>query len=166
MVLLGSGEGFDEVAAELGCELDPGLDVNLVQMPLAGSLLDTAMKAETDVSVLVNSDIMFTDSVVQAIDKARMQFEDWFLMGARYDLQELPSLYEPSHGDFSNTAFTNYARTKGVLHTAGGVDYFIWNNRPHKRLLHDFMPPFIRGKSKCKLESEFVRNCCAENPRH
>jgi hypothetical protein len=36
----------------------------------------------------------------------------------------------------------------GRLHTAGGVDYFIWNNNGD-RLINGPFPPFIRGKSKC-----------------
>ncbi len=48
IVLVGRGAGYDEVAAEFGCTVDPGLDLNLVGMPLAGSLLDRAMRADTE----------------------------------------------------------------------------------------------------------------------
>lgn len=74
--------------------------------------------------------------------------------------------------------FETYARTGGVLHTAGGIDYFAWNNRrlpsgayrplvaghipwvppppplfpprvaPRECRLHRAPRPFIRGKSK------------------
>jgi hypothetical protein len=56
-------------------------------------------------------------------------FADWFMTGARLDLKELPQQHDPSRTGFSDSAFTDYARTHGVLHTAGGVDYFAWNNQ-------------------------------------
>jgi hypothetical protein len=63
----------------------------------------------------------------------------------------LPASYEPVHADFNEASFVSYAKSKGILHTAGGVDYFVWNNNANKKkLFHGAMPPFIRGKSKCK----------------
>ena len=125
--------------------------MNLVDMPLAGSLIDVASRASEDVSVIVNSDIMLTQSLPDAIGKIREHFTDWFLSGARLDVTELPHMYEPTHPLFSDGAFTSYARTKGILHTAGGQDYFIWNNNGRK-LIEGIIPPFIRGKSKCTLK--------------
>ncbi len=101
------------------------------------------------VAVILNSDILLTQSFVDAVRKARLQFEDWFLMGARLDLlTDLPPSFEPSQPDFNDAAFQSYARGKGVLHTAGGVDYFAWNVNHGRRLIQGVMPPFIRGKSK------------------
>eukprot|EP00041_Stephanoeca_diplocostata_P009918 m.156830 g.156830 ORF g.156830 m.156830 type:complete len:742 (+) comp17950_c0_seq8:272-2497(+) len=151
VVLLGAGERYHEVADELGLEVDPRIDLNLVQMPLAGSVLHQAFNANTHVSVLMNSDILLTQSFVDAIAVANKEFSDWFLTGARLDLHELPSKHDPSKPEFSDAAFVSFARDRGRLHTAGGVDYFVWNNQlhaPRSKLIHGSMPPFIRGKSK------------------
>eukprot|EP00043_Microstomoeca_roanoka_P014979 m.149237 g.149237 ORF g.149237 m.149237 type:complete len:754 (-) comp16155_c1_seq1:177-2438(-) len=147
IVLVGQGEGYEEVAKEFGLEINPHLDMNFIMMPLAGSLIDTAMKQPTDVSVILNSDILLTQSFPDAVAKLRTYFDDWFLAGARYDIEELPPVYEPANEDFNEAAFIAYAKTKGVLHTAGGQDYFAWSNSG-KKLFHGTMPPFIRGKSK------------------
>ncbi|EGD73448.1 hypothetical protein PTSG_05152 [Salpingoeca rosetta] len=147
VVLVGQGEGYEEVAKDYDAIINPHLDMNFVMMPLAGSLIDTAMNADTDVSVILNSDILLTQSFPDAVAKLRTHFDDWFLAGARYDIDDLPSIYEPSRKDFNEAAFVAYTKTKGVLHTAGGQDYFAWNNNG-KKLFHGVMPPFIRGKSK------------------
>jgi hypothetical protein len=115
-------------------------------LPLAGSLIDIAQNWPTDVSVITNSDVLFTQSVPDAIAKIRTQFTDWFMTGARYgqelqpwvwlhcvhrsacgatacsyDIQDLPPIYEPGRPDFNEAAFSGFVRTKGTLHTAGGL---------------------------------------------
>eukprot|EP00049_Salpingoeca_infusionum_P015209 m.292234 g.292234 ORF g.292234 m.292234 type:complete len:734 (-) comp15837_c0_seq5:572-2773(-) len=147
IVLLGQGAGYEEVAKEYGLEINPHLDMNFIMMPLAGSVIDTAMQADTDISVVLNSDIILTQSFATSLAKLQSQFSDWFLAGARYDIQELPPQFEPADSDFDEAAFVKYVRTTGTLHTAGGQDYFAWNNNGGK-LFHGIMPPFIRGKSK------------------
>ena len=142
--------GYASVAHEFGLEVQPGIDMNFVGIPLSGSLVDAAMRATTEISVLINSDILLTQSMIDALARARVQFTDWFMVGARHDVPELPPMYEPtSREDYPEAAFINYVRTKGTLHTAGGVDFFAWNNRPGKRLLHGTIPPFIWARSKC-----------------
>lgn len=57
----------------------------------------------------------------------------------RLDLHELPSKHDPSKPEFSDAAFVSFARDRGRLHTAGGVDYFAWNNQlqsPRSKLIH------------------------------
>jgi hypothetical protein len=152
--------------------------MNFVQMPLAGSLIDVAMHSAValanEVSVLINSDVILTQSFVEAMLTVRDHMDSWFLTGARLDLQVLPKAYEPTHEGFSDAAFRTFALNSGVLHTAGGNDYFAWNNQrlttsPDRSasdpaasalplgpnyvpamqpLIQGRMPPFIRGKSK------------------
>lgn len=118
-------------------------------MPLAGSLLQFAQDYPTDVSVIINSDVVLTQSFVEAIaqvctrtyyvpvkgasNERHLQvnslFGDWFMTGARLDLKELPQQHDPSRSGFSDTEFTEYARNHGTLHSVGGVDYFAWNNQ-------------------------------------
>ena len=78
---------------------------------------------------------------------------------ARVDLHSLPDIYSPSHPKFDDAAFNSYAINSGTLHTAGGTDYFAWNNKRTGStavpLTGSPMPPFIRGKSK--FDNWFVR---------
>ncbi|EDQ92757.1 uncharacterized protein MONBRDRAFT_4746 [Monosiga brevicollis MX1] len=121
IVLVGYGAGYEDVAAEFGCVISRHLDMNFKMLPLAGSLVHLASEWDTDVSVIVNSDILLTQSLPDAIAKVRSQFTDWFITGARYDLDELPPMYEPARPDFNEAAFMGYVKTKGTLHTAGGL---------------------------------------------
>ena len=147
----GSGVGYGEICREFQCTVDPRIDLNLVGMPLAGSLLATAEAAPTDVSIIINSDILLSQSFVEALAKASAHFQDFFMTGARFDLEDLPPHLEPSHSTWNTAHFDSYVREYGVLHTAGGADYFAWNNRlgaDRTPLILGHMPPFIRGKSK------------------
>jgi beta-arabinofuranosyltransferase len=148
ITLVGHGAGYADVAKEFGCAIQPGLDFNFVDLPLEGSLVDVAFRATEDVSMIINSDIILTQSLPDTISKLMDNFEHWFLAGARIDLSDLPPVHEPSSPSFSDNAFSNYVRAKGILHTAGGQDYFVWNNSG-KKLVEGVIPPFIRAKSKC-----------------
>lgn len=44
---------------------------------------------DADVSVIVNSDVILTQSFVQGLRKVNLQFDAWFLTGARTDLSSL-----------------------------------------------------------------------------
>ena len=57
--------------------------VTSCRMPLAGSVVHTAMQSASDVSVILNSDILLTQSFPDAVGRVRRQFADWFLAGAR-----------------------------------------------------------------------------------
>ncbi len=48
-MLLGKGAGYDEVAAEFGLTIDPRIDLNFIEMPLAGSVLDVATRSTQEV---------------------------------------------------------------------------------------------------------------------
>ena len=44
ITLVGTGAGYEQVAEEFGCKIIPDLDMNFIGMPLAGSLIDIAMR--------------------------------------------------------------------------------------------------------------------------
>ena len=88
---------------------------------------------------------------MDAITHVNGLFTDWFITGARTDIKELTQEFDPSRPSFSDRDFSEYVHDHGTLHTAGGIDYFVWNNRrvgPRVKLIHGLVPPFIRGKSK------------------
>ena len=66
-------------------------------LPLAGSLVDTAMRWQSDVSVIINSDIILTQSLPDVIAKTRLQFPEFFITGARYDLCCLVLMLKVGH---------------------------------------------------------------------
>lgn len=156
IVLLGSGAGYEEIASKYGLHLNPGVDMNFLKIPLAHSLVHAALNHPTEVAVLINSDILLTQSMVGSLRRASMQFRDWFMVGARHDISEFPSFLGKFSSSLHEPTFINYVRERGVLHTAGGVDFFAWNNFPGKRLIDGTMPPFIWAKSKCM----WARYCC------
>lgn len=80
---MGKGEGYAQIAKEFNLEIIPSLDMNFVGMPLAGSVVDTASQSDADVSVIINSDIILTQSLADAIARVNKQFTYWFLAGAR-----------------------------------------------------------------------------------
>lgn len=54
-------------------------------------------------SVILNSDIILTQSFIHAVVKARTQFANWFLIGARMDLKtELPPIFDPFNEEFDD----------------------------------------------------------------
>lgn len=149
VVLLGSGIGYDQVAKDLGVIVKPTLDLNFAMLPLAGSLVYEASIWPTNISCILNSDIVLTQSFANTIAKMNThpKLKDaWFLSGARLDLTTVPDEFDFFSDSFDDAKFTEYVKQNGVLHTAGGLDYFVWNKGP--RITAGPMPPFIRGKSK------------------
>ena len=65
------GEGYDEIAAELGLRVDPHLDLNFALMPLAGSLIRMATTVASEIVCILNSDILLTQSFADGIAKTR-----------------------------------------------------------------------------------------------
>ena len=119
IILAGRGVGFDTIAAEYGITIDPHLDLNLITLPLAGSLIKMAAGSLTDIACVLNSDILLTQTFVSAIAKIRLQFPAWFLTGARYDVNTLPYIHQPNSAAFDDQLFTEYVTTHGVLHAQG-----------------------------------------------
>jgi len=131
----------------MGLSIGP-LDMNFVGMPLSGSLVHEASIWPTSISCILNSDIVLTQSFANAVAKINSNpklSKAWFFSGARYDITTLPDEFD-FFGNFDDAKFTDYVKNNGVLHTAGGLDYFVLNKGP--RIFNGPMPPFIRGKSK------------------
>ena len=147
IVFAGRGIGYVDVAQQFGCELDHGLDLNFLGQPLAGSLLRMAQHGTAEISAIVNSDIILTQSLPDTILHVRARLKHWLVVGARWDLDTWPAGTDVAAALTTHRmAFEAKVQAQGVLHTAGGADYFVWNTGVR---LHDGpMPPFIRGKSK------------------
>jgi len=149
VVLVGAGTGYARVAAEFGLGVAAGLDMNSAQMPLAGSLIDVARRGGRAVNVIVNSDVLLTQSFADAIVRLEAHLPGaWFFTGARTDVEALPASLRPDDPRYTDAALVQHARETGVLHTAGGNDYFAWNEAGGAPLVAGHVPPFIRGKSK------------------
>ena len=79
ITLVGIEDGYEAIAAEFNCVIIGGLDYNFEHMPLAGSLVHTAMHASENVSVIVNSDVVLTQTLPDAIAHVSRRFENWFV---------------------------------------------------------------------------------------
>jgi hypothetical protein len=88
----------------------------------------------------------------------------------------LPLEFAPNGNDLNTVAMQEYVREHGLtasitnvshlwtgqLHTAGDIDYFIWNNNGDK-LINDTVPPFILGQAMCMSLLwcfSFINNLC------
>lgn len=161
IVLVGSGWGFDAMALEEGIELQRGVDLNLMQMPLANSVVKLATSgSNSDVTMLLQDPLVLTHSIVASIIKANSQFSiGWLMCGGRSDLTysgNLPATLEPANAFFAERSFSQFVRESGGLHSSGdtgGADYLLWSNPPQPDgsvlpVLPGVIPAFILGRGK------------------
>eukprot|EP00897_Mesotaenium_endlicherianum_P000853 jgi/Mesen1/10769/ME000091S10317 len=154
IVLLGEDPTFHALAAEFKgrVSVEPELDYNFYGVPLFHSMIAKAQSAETDLSMIINGDIILLNDLMPAVLKMSAYFDHWILTAARWDLSaDFPFNFDPANKDLDSPNFDadirKYARAKGSLHTYGGVDFWMWNNSPLP--LHTGnMPPFAFGRGK------------------
>jgi hypothetical protein len=102
---------------------------------------------KTDVSVIINSDIILLPDFVEALKKVRSEFSNFLFIGARWDVDQLEvDIGSPGYGDILG----RYAKMEGMLHTYGGEDYFAFppGGNPYTRVIGKMIPPFSYGRSK------------------
>lgn len=146
ITLLGWETGYDQAAKDFGLNIERRVDKNFLGVPLFNSMLQRANESTRMVTVIVNGDILLFDDFMQTIRKVVSNFEDFLLVGARYDVDNLPE----SRGE-DDATYTRRIRehvlSTGTLHTYGGMDVWAWNtNGP--RLFDPVMPHFIFGRGK------------------
>eukprot|EP00271_Cylindrocystis_brebissonii_P008691 TRINITY_DN2316_c0_g1_i1.p1 TRINITY_DN2316_c0_g1~~TRINITY_DN2316_c0_g1_i1.p1 ORF type:complete len:824 (+),score=81.43 TRINITY_DN2316_c0_g1_i1:407-2878(+) len=160
VVLLGNDATFATVAKEFPdrVSVDARLDYNFNGVPQFHSIVARAQSADTDLSMIINGDIILLNDLMPAVLKVSAAFENWVLTAARWDLGlEFPFSFESGElrrlaksGKSQSTfeeSIRQYTKTRGSLHTYGGVDFWLWNNSPVP-LFEGHMPPFTFGRSK------------------
>lgn len=157
IVLLGEDASFYALAKEFPGRIDvePDIDYNFYGVPLFHSIVARAQAADTELSMIINGDIILLNDVMLALGKVLGNFNQWVLTAARWDVSEdFPFSFDPeviaSSGKSSaalEKEIRDYTREHGSLHTYGGVDFWMWNNSP-TQLFEGAMPPFSFGRGK------------------
>ncbi|GJP42901.1 hypothetical protein CLOM_g2431 [Closterium sp. NIES-68] len=158
IVLLGNDSTFDELARRFPKQVsvESAIDTNYYGLPQFHSIVARAQAADTDLSMIINGDIILLNNALDAIKKVHKTFPHWVMTAARWDVAEdFPYTFFPSMWANARARgpaalekeIAEYARAKGSLHTYGGVDFWVWNNSP-VQLHTGIMPPFAFGRGK------------------
>ncbi|KAJ8907247.1 hypothetical protein NDN08_003728 [Rhodosorus marinus] len=146
ITFLGGGEGYEEVARLHGVRMETRVDTSFSGLPLFPSMLARANESRSAVVVLINSDIMLFNDFSMVLSKVEAEFDKFFMIGARWDVEDLPSSPEEDSYTFRNRVVI-HARRTAQLHTFGGVDMWAWNTRKGP-LFEGIMPRFSNGRGK------------------
>lgn len=146
ITLLGYESGYDTVATEYGLHIQPDIDKTFLGVPLFNSMLNAANQSKATVTVIINGDIILLQEFVDTLRTVLHRFNDFLVISARYDLEELPANISEEDVDFLSK-LRLHALQNGSLHTYGGMDLWAWN--PSGPMLFDnVMPPFAFGRGK------------------
>lgn len=146
VTLLGYETGYDEAAREFGLDIERRVDKNFLGVPLFNSMLQRANDSTRMVTIIINGDILLFDDFVQTVRKVVSNFEDFLIVGARYDVDSLPENLDENDVMYTRK-IRHHVLSTGTLHTYGGMDVWAWNtNGP--RLFDPIMPHFIFGRGK------------------
>lgn len=137
IILFGDDEGVADTALEFGVKHQPCIRRNGFGTPLLDSAFSSAQAfAKNDILVYANSDVMFFDDIVTALEK--LELPSFLISGRRWDLDLSEELV---FSDVSWAANVRaMARAKGKLHGYSGKDYFIFKRHTVKML------PFAVGR--------------------
>ena len=143
VVLFGKDSSLRAAAAQFPrVSVETAFDDNFLGVPLFHSLLRRSMYADTVLSAFVNSDVMLFDDIVDAAVRLSAQFGAFVATSARYDLET--SLHMELVRDVTSGAIQFSARNgsllspaeyrelavaNGRLHSYGGTDVWLWNNK-------------------------------------
>lgn len=146
VTLLGYETGYDEAAKEFGINIERRVDKNFLGVPLFNSMLQRANDSKEMITVIINGDILLFDDFTQTLRKLVSNFEHFLLVGARYDVDDLPPKLEENDPQYTRKVREHVLST-GTLHTYGGMDVWAWNS-DGPRLFDPVMPHFIFGRGK------------------
>ncbi|CAI5473379.1 unnamed protein product [Closterium sp. Yama58-4] len=162
IVLFGNDTSFHELARPFPAQIsvEPLIDSNFYGVPQFHSMVARAQAASTDISMIINGDIILLNDVMLALQKTHGTFQHWVMTAARWDMPEdFPYSFEPqmwgqrglargrSHAAMEEE-IRGFVRDIGTLHTYGGVDFWAWNNDSPAPLFDGVMPPFSFGRGK------------------
>lgn len=140
IILLGNEEGVSNFAIEIGVKHIPDVEISNKGTPLLNNVFKKAqVLASYSIVGYFSSDIIFVNDFLDTIDMVSSKFNDFMIVGRRWDLKLLELI------DFSNLQWEENLRNRvslsGVLHSNAGMDYHIF-----KKGFGLDMPPFIVGR--------------------
>jgi hypothetical protein len=141
VILFGDDEGSDEVARELGIHHQPRVECNEFGAIRLDSMFDKAQAmARHDVLCYVNCDIILMADFRQAIDRIRMKYRQFLVIGRRWDTP----ITEPL--DFSDPYWSRNVRSLALTakqqRTEWSIDYFAFSRGVYGTSL----PPLAIGR--------------------
>jgi hypothetical protein len=128
VILFGNGEGYAEIARELGLIHFPEVETTEQGTPLVNSMLALAqMHGQYPFKMYVNCDIILFQNLISAVRQIR--WERFLMIGQRWDVdidQEIR---------YTDPLWERRLTQQGRLHPPTGSDYFlyrgdIWQNLP------------------------------------
>lgn len=124
VILLGNDDGVAEAAQKYECKHIADVSCNEYGTPLISGLFNEAERhASNRIMCYVNGDIMFTSSLLQAVELIKHK-KKFLMVGQRYNVDIDSSLNFMDH-EWESSLFL-YSTTKGILNQPFGIDYFIF----------------------------------------
>lgn len=140
IIMFGNEDGMSEFAGEVGIKHVPDIQLNEYGTPLVNDIFQKAQQmASYDIMAYINTDMIMMDDFVEATQKTSQKFENFLVVGQRWDVDITESL-EFSCGWQKN--LLNHTWANGKLHAVTGIDYFIFN-----RPFWQNMPGFAIGRT-------------------
>ena len=123
VILFGNDIGVEEVAQELGVRYFSSIEKNEYGTPLLSSAFGVAQEqARNDILMYANSDIIFSQDLVEAISKVDKSL--FLVCGRRWDLDVKEEI---DFGDGHAVGqLLDRLKKEGKLHGLSGLDYFVF----------------------------------------
>ncbi|HEU4345179.1 MAG TPA: hypothetical protein VFU31_26820 [Candidatus Binatia bacterium] len=140
ILLLGDDEGTSELAKEWRLRHVPQIQRNEFGTPLISSLFETAReKARYEILCQINADIMLTSDFLPAVRVLGARNTMFLAAGQRWDVDIMES-WNFDQPDWQD-GLRELVRSRGSLHPATGLDYFIFPRGAFNKL-----PAFAIGR--------------------
>lgn len=135
IILVGNDPGSEEACRDFGIAHIPEVERNEYGTPLVSSIFKEAQeKAPGNILCYVNADIILTQDFVEAVELARKWSDKFLMVGRRTDVDIAEEV------DFNDSGWArkieSYVQQNGTLHSATGIDYFIFT----KGVFTDILP--------------------------
>ena len=141
VVLVGDEEAVEQIAGDAGVEHVGGLARNDRGTPHLDSAFErTRPVARWPLWCYVNSDVLFLDDFLPAIERVRSTFDEFLIVGECRDL-DVAANAPLSHSSV-RSQLRESALERGRLRGYAALDYFVF-----RRGLFDPVPPFLIGRA-------------------
>ena len=161
VVLLGNHSSLHQVAEEFPgmVSVEASIDYSLNGLPLFNSMVARAHAADTNVTVLIQPNVILLQDFMPGIRKIAGAFDDWVLVSRQLAMRELPFKFVHKGGgiiflehsitgdSMIDRELASYVGSSGRLEVLDGVDMWAWNlgNGKDDPLFPSPMPPFTYG---------------------
>ena len=121
IILFGEGEGIAETAEELGVIHVPEVKCSQLGTPLVSDVFAQAEKmAKGRKMLFTNADMIYSQSIIEAINLVDNELENYFMLGQRWDVG---INYEIDFQEGDGEELNKSLRAHGILHAPTGMDW-------------------------------------------